>query len=239
MSAVLHPAGRAGRPDSPGGDGTLHAPAGRRRRARGLVAAAVTVALLAILYLAVVAPWQRRWGATDAELARTMPGDAIVRAAGGTLDSTQAITIDAPTERVWPWLVQMGVGRGGFYTLTWIENLLGLGVTNADRIVPEWQGLTVGDVVGVRSPTEGARVAVLQPGRALVLVDEPTPGYISTWDVGLYPVDAARTRLVIRRGGTSPDTAGRVFNAVAEPGFYLMDRAMLRGIKQRAEAAGR
>jgi hypothetical protein len=236
MSAALHPASHANRATRPEVRGAHRRP---RRRPRALALAVGAAVVLAALYLLVVAPWQRRWGATDAELARTMPGDAIVRAAGGRLESTQAITVDASAERVWPWLVQMGVGRGGFYTLAWVENLLGLGVTNADRIVPEWQGLTVGDVVGVRSPTEGARVAVLEPGHALVLVDEPTPGFVTTWDFGLYPVDAARTRLVIRRGGTSPDTAGRVFNAVAEPGFYLMDRAMLRGIKQRAEAAGR
>jgi hypothetical protein len=235
MSAVLHPAGRSSAPD----DGRVRAAADTRprRRARALAAVAATVTVLASLSLLVVTPWQRRWGATDAELARTMPGDAIVRAAGGRLDSTEAITVDAPAERIWPWLVQMGVGRGGFYTLTWVENLLGLGVTNADRIVPEWQRLRVGDVVGIRSATEGARVAVLEVGSALVLVDEPTPGYITTWDFGLYPGDGARTRLVVRRGGTSPGAAGRVFNALMEPGFFVMDRAMLKGIKARAEGA--
>jgi hypothetical protein len=112
-----------------------------------------------------------------------------------------------------------------------------LGVTNADRIVPEWQNLEVGDVVGVRSPTEGAVVAVLDAGRALVLADQPTPAFLTTWDFGLYPLDGGRTRLVLRRGATDPDLAGRVMNAVLEPGYFVMDRGMLRGIKQRAEAA--
>jgi hypothetical protein len=210
-----------------------------RRSRRGIAAGAArvagAVALLALVYAGVVVPWQRRWGATAAEVGRGMPGDRIVRAAGGAPCSTVAVTVDAPPERVWPWLLQMGVGRGGFYTHAWVEDLLGLGVTNADRIVPEWQHLKVGDVVGIRSREEGARVAELDPGRSLVLADEPTPGYVSTWDFGLYPLERGRTRLVLRRGAAGLGAIGRALNTLLEPGFYVMDRGMLMGIKRRAE----
>jgi hypothetical protein len=224
--------------------GSLVAVAAGTRSARPKIAGAhLARALLALgaaapaLYLLAARPRFRRWGASDAEVGRAMPGDRVVRAAGGVTSSTQAISIDAPPERVWPWLVQMGVGRGGFYTLTWVEHLLGLGVANADCIVPDLQHLGLGDVVGIRSKDDGARVAVLDPGRCLVLVDEPTPGYVSTWDLCLSPLERGRTRLVLRRGGTEPNAFGKAFNALMEPGFYIMDRGMLRGIKERAERA--
>jgi hypothetical protein len=202
---------------------------------RHAVAALGAVVVGVLVYGAFVVPWQRYWGATSEEIRRAMPGDAIVLQRGGTITATEALTIDAPPGQVWPWLVQMGVGRAGFYTLTWVENLLGLGVTNADQIIPELQTLQVGDTVGVRSKEEGARVAVLERGRALTLVDEPTPGYLSTWDFGLYPLDQGHTRLVLRRGETSPDTVARALAVVMEPGYFIMDRGMLLGIKHRAE----
>jgi hypothetical protein len=85
-------------------------------------------------YLAAVRPWHLSWGATAEEARRPMPGDDEVPRAA--LDATRAVTIAAPPEAVWPWLVQMGQGRGGFYTYAWLENLGGMDIHNADRIVP-------------------------------------------------------------------------------------------------------
>ena len=214
-------------------DGRL-GPASRRRMRAGIVAATLTAGT--VVYRAAVQPWQRHWGATAVEIVQPMPGDAEIFARGGSIIATQAITVAAEPNEVWPWLVQMGVGRGGFYTLTCVENALGLGVTNAEALGPTWQRLAVGDVVGIRSATEGARVINLHPGRSLVLLDEPSQGFVSIWDFGLYPTAGGSTRLVLRRGGTVPSVVERIINAVLEPGYFMMDRGMLLGIKHRVEA---
>ena len=90
-------------------------------------------------------PWYRKWGATDAEVDRSLPGDDLVAYPKG--DYTHAITIRASAAEIWPWLVQLGQGRGGFYGYEWIENLVGCQIHNADHIIPEFQHLEVGDSV--------------------------------------------------------------------------------------------
>jgi hypothetical protein len=107
----------------------------------------VTIVSGAAAYLALgrlLRPSYSRWGATDEEVRRSLPGDELVPTPRA--QSTWAVTIEAPPERVWPWLVQMGQDRAGFYTYEWFENgLLRLNIHNVDRIVPEWQNITVGD----------------------------------------------------------------------------------------------
>ena len=94
-------------------------------------------------YAKVVRPWHLRWGATDEEIDESYPGDAIVPRP--QVASTRALTINAPVEDVWPWLVQIGQGRGGFYSYTWFENLFLTHMKNADRILPQFQRLEVGE----------------------------------------------------------------------------------------------
>ena len=81
--------------------------------------------------------------------------------------ATQAITIDVPPSAIWPWLVQMGVGRGGAYTYDWIERLLGLEMNSAAKIAPELQHLEVGDVLPMRPNDPGMRIEILDPERAM------------------------------------------------------------------------
>ncbi len=90
-------------------------------------------------------PWHQRWGATQNEVEAFWPGDELI--ARPLVSSTHAVTIQAPVSKVWPWLVQIGQGRGGFYSYEFVENAMGLKMENADRILPEWQNLQVGDVV--------------------------------------------------------------------------------------------
>ncbi|MCL5961159.1 MAG: hypothetical protein M1358_17945 [Chloroflexi bacterium] len=106
----------------------------------GLLAAAGIVTLP--LYLRVIRPWQLRWGATDAELARSMPGDDIVQRP--TFVATRAVTIQARPNEIWPWLLQIGCRRAGWYSYDWIDNL---GTPSAERIIPELQHLEVGDLI--------------------------------------------------------------------------------------------
>ena len=173
------------------------------------------------------------WGATDEEVARGMPGDALL--VDPDVLATRAVGIDAPPSAVWPWLVQMGSGRGGVYTYDWIENLLGLEMHSADTVHPEWQDRAVGDAerLGRSGPT--MRVAVLEPESAMVLAADEGNW---VWAFGLYLDGDRRTRLVSRNRIRSPGAsivARAVQSLVMEPGSLVMERRMLLGIKERAE----
>ena len=171
------------------------------------------------------------WGATDEEAGRTLPGDELLE--NPAVVSTRAITIHAPPSAVWPWLVQMGSGRGGAYTYDWIENLFGLGMHSAERIHPEWQNLVVGDVIPGKESLQGMRVEVLDPERALVTRSED-----GTWVWAFVLEDlGGRTRLLSRNriAMRDPSLGDRIGMAVMEPGSLVMERKMLHGIKERAE----
>jgi hypothetical protein len=121
---------------------------------RGLVVAAgaVGAAGAVVAYRSWFTPWQQRWGATDAELEVGLPGDEHV--AEPAVQLTRAITIHATPEEVWPWIVQLGADRGGFYSYDWLEDLFGLRIHSADEVVAEWQDLGVGDDIGAHPLAE-------------------------------------------------------------------------------------
>jgi len=153
------------------------------KRLRVTLALAAALSVVAwLVFTQVYRPWQRTWGATDEEVRRAMAGDDLVR--DPTFSATRAVTIEAPPEEIWPWLVQMGYGRAGFYSWDALDNA---GVPSAGRVVPEYQDLREGDLLPM-SPDSYAMVAALEPGRYLLLVFE---GGRSTWAWGLYPVDAS------------------------------------------------
>lgn len=181
------------------------------------------------------------WGATEAEIEASMPGDEILPDA--TLQTTRVVTIDAPAETVWPWLVQMGPRpRAGAYTYDWVERLLGIDIENKDRILPEYQRPEVGEFMGLGKKGEGLVVRAIEPERFLVLQWEPQK---STWTFALYPEGEGKTRLVSRN--RLPDVTTwfglpgwrwllKLFVAAfMEPGSLVMERKMLLGIKERAQ----
>jgi hypothetical protein len=182
-------------------------------------------------------PWTWRysclhWGASAVEVQREMPGDELLP--GAPLVTTRAITVEAWPSALWPWLVQMGPGRGGAYTYDWIENLFGLNMHSADRIIPELQDLKVGDTMPLGNRGPVMEVAELDPDRAMVVRSQDGNW---VWSFGLYSRGHS-TRLVsrnrIQQSGASP--ASRLFTTyVMEPGSLLMERRMLLGIKKRAE----
>jgi len=180
---------------------------------------------MAAAYLLAIRPWLRRWGATDDERERTLPGDELVP--DPAIDSTWSVTIDAPAEEVWPWLAQIGQDRGGFYSYAWLENLVGCELRNADRIHPEWQQRTVGEIVPLH-PTFGLRLAHFEPGRALVL--EGWGPFV------VEPIDDHRTRLISRSRVPKGWTAIS-YELLLEIPHFVMQRKMLLGIKERAERA--
>jgi hypothetical protein len=150
-----------------------------RRRYSGVIGIGGAVAA----YVLLARPRQLRWGATDQESDGPLPGDDFIANPG--LSATRAISVRASADRVWPWIAQLGQGRGGFYSYDFLENLVGCDIHSADRIVPEWQDVAVGDEVKLH-PEVGLEVAVLEPGRSLVLhgavpMGNVAPPYDSSW----------------------------------------------------------
>lgn len=193
-------------------------------------------------------PLYAHWGATTDEITRALPGDEIVP--HPTIETTRAITIAAPPDRVWPWIVQLGYGRGGLYSYEALEQLAGSDLHNADRIHPEWQNLKVGDTIALdpRIPAPYTVLAIEGPGpqgqRALILgiLDEPTAvgerPNAATWVFFLDPLPEERTRLLVRGRHTYPTTAANevMWRLITDPLHFVMERQMLMGIKERAEA---
>jgi hypothetical protein len=196
----------------------------------GWTAAGIIVGLAGLLLLAyryLIQPWHARWGATDEEAARPMPGDEFLE---GASSRTRAISIDARPEEVWPWLVQLGYGRAGWYSYDWIDND---GRPSASRIVPELQHLEPGDQIAM-VPGMGPRVRAVEPNRYLVAGDADG----GTWCLALYPIGDGRTRLVSRWRARWPITLATVFWVlVGDPGSFVMERKMLLNLKARAEHA--
>ncbi len=183
----------------------------------------------------------RDWGATHAEAARVLPGDELVPAPAE--QTTLAVDVAAPAEEVWPWLVQIGKGRGGMYSYDWLENLVGLDIHSTDEVREQWQHLTPGDRVVVVPPGYGPMpggysfpVAQVLPGRALVLRQAPPEHpWNSVWSFHLVPSGPGRCRLLSRSRTERPRQAGlRIATRVMEPVTLVMTRRMLRGIAERA-----
>src|SRR5581483_487395 len=188
----------------------------------------------------------RSAGSTRAERDRSLPGDEVVRGPL-TLRTTHATTIAASPECLWPWLVQMGWGRGGWYTARWVDRLLfPANGPSADHIHAELQALAVGDFVPDGPPETGTGfvVAAMEPDRHLVLhsTTHVPPGWPErygatidwTWAFVLEPIDDAHTRLLFRsRGRVAPRWLALAYWLVIVPADFVMSRQMMRGLKER------
>jgi hypothetical protein len=194
----------------------------------------LAVLAAAALYWFPVRRWFGRWGTTPDDLARVMAGDAVI--ATPTHSATHAVTVEAPPDCIWPWLVQMGAGRGGLYSYDWLDRLFGiLDRPSADRILPQFQQIAPGDKISL-GPGEELTVTTVDPCHALVL-SYHAHRFEWVWQFGLYPLDENRTRLVSRGTERYANTvAAWLFMRVMEPAALIMTRRMLLGLKQRAEA---
>jgi hypothetical protein len=175
--------------------------------------------------------WHLRWGATHDEVHGSMPGEEIVP--NPSFNATRAITVDAPPELVWPWIVQMGYRRAGFYTYALLDNA---GYDSADRILDEYQPPRIGDWVPMAkqvNETTAFRVQAFELNRWL-LWEKPD----STWAWKLRPLHGGRTRLILRlkqRYAWERPGSAILTLVLLEFGDFPMMRRVLKGIKVRAE----
>ena len=205
----------------------------RRPRSIGLAAGTIAVTVL-------LRRWSLRCGATRDEVSAMLPGDDEVPRPD--LVATRAVTIHAGADRVWPWIAQLGQGRGGFYSYDWLENLVGGDIHNADAIVPAWQHIAIGDQVNLAADVPLA-ITHLDPGRAMVLgggipIGAMSPPFTFSWAFVLRDGSDGGTRLLVReRYGYNRRWAALMVEPT-ELISFLMTQRMLRGIKHRAERAG-
>lgn len=207
----------------------------RISRAAGIMTIAGIAALA--VYAIFIRSWILTWGATSNEVLMPLPGDELSNRP--TCQSTRAVTINIATSKIWPWLLQIGQDRGGFYSYSFLENLVGAEIRNFDRIVPEWQERQVGDLVrsvpadylnGRLGNDLGWRITEMETNRLLVL-----KGWGSFI---LDPVDDSTSRLIIRTHSDMRGIGGIIDYLVLQPLHFIMERRMLMGIKQQAEAGG-
>jgi hypothetical protein len=196
-------------------------------------------ALIVVVYLMFVFPWMLKWGATEAESARPLPGDEVVP--NPMYRSTRAVTIGAPIEDVWPWIAQLGQDRGGFYSYSWIENMLLADIHNARTINPDWLARQEGELLPLTSPnyplglikwkekSVGPHIRRFEPNQAMVL--EGWGSFV------LQPLEGGKTRFIVRDPTEPlPLPARALWSILFEPGHFAMERQMMKGIKVRAEA---
>lgn len=198
------------------------------------------VAWFAVAYVALVAisrPYHRTWGASADERARPLPGDE--RAGDPRRAGDRSIAIRAPARDVWPWVAQMGQDRGGFYSIVPLERLFGISIQNAERIEPAWQNPRPGDFVRATQPEWAGGIFGSRIGWE---VDHVVPGRIFAlryWIFEVEPIDAQDSRLHVRtHAGDAPVPVAPLLLLAFEPAHFVMERAMLRGIRQRAEEHG-
>jgi preprotein translocase subunit YajC len=221
-------------------------------RILGILILAIVIVLA--VYLLVLRPWSHRRGATDAEVGRSLPGDDLVPTP--KIEYTQAISIDAPPEEVWPWVVQMGYHRAGWYTYDWAYKLIGAddfydGNRSADRIIPELQDLAPGDAIELGGGM-AFEVVTLEPNRVLALLarvdvdtgesfeltDATPDNYVNiSWVYALNELQAGSTRLIVRwhDDAGSGLASALPIHVATEAGALIMQPKVLRGIKARSE----
>ena len=193
--------------------------------------------LAAAVYAFVIRPWMLGWGSTVEERTRPLPGDDIEPDAEYV--TTRATTIQAPAAAVWPWLIQMGQDRAGFYTHNWVERVLRSGIPDTAEIRPEWQRIEVGDLVrtnrDIGGKPMGWPVAAVDPGRSLVVTSKSMPA--GTYAFVVEPIESDTSRLIVRDRARWKWWEWPFATLVYEPLHAYMETGLISGVRQRAERA--
>jgi hypothetical protein len=192
--------------------------------------------------------WCLRWGTTPAEVHATLPGDDLFPVYAG--EATHAITIQASPQRVWPWLMQIGQDHSGFYSYTFLENLVGCDMPKVERLMPDWKPRAVGETVWFATPRrfggKGRMIAaIVRPQRSFVMVSANDwerlqagkTAQESSWSFTLEPLGDGQSRLIARvRGGKPPTLLSRAVGRLFwEPMHFVMEQKMLRTIRDLSE----
>jgi hypothetical protein len=193
------------------------------------------LAALALLGWLLVRPRMLDWGSTPEERRARLPGDDVVPEADTV--TTRAVTIGAPVTTVWPWLVQMGQDRAGFYTHNWVERLLRSGIPDVHEVHPEWQHLEPGDLMRTNRDMGGKPmgwpVVAVDPGRSIVVRSNSLPA--GTYAFVLQPIDDTTTRFIVRDRAAWERREWLFKVLVYEPLHAYMETGLIGGLKQRAE----
>jgi len=202
------------------------------------VAGVISIGGAAAAYILYARPRHLRSGATEAERDEQLPGDDLIERVN--LSATRAITIRASADEIWPWIAQLGQGRGGFYSYDFLENMVGCDIHSADRIISEWQDLDVGDEIRL-APEVKLTVASRERGRSLVLrggvpIGATPPPYDFTWSFVIRNQLDETTRLLVRERYAYTRPWAPLLVEPVEAISFVMTQKMLRGIKNRAEA---
>jgi hypothetical protein len=195
----------------------------------GIVAALVVAA---VAFFGLYRPWHLKWGATPEDLARIMSGDEIVQRP--TFNATRVVTINARPEDIWPWIVQIGFGRAGWYSYDLFDNL---GRRSAEHIVAELQHIEIGDLIPL-GPGEGSGMFVKEFVLNRSILWWTGKDGQTTWAWGLYPTSGGATRLVtrVRAPFSWRKPLSAVWIVLDEVADFPMMRKCLLGIKRRAES---
>jgi hypothetical protein len=208
---------------------------GHGLRASRLLGLVVGLASAAAAYWLVARPWLLSWGSTDDDRQRVLPGDDVAPTARSV--TTRAITIGAPPPAIWPWLVQMGQDRAGFYTHNWVERLLLSGIPDIEELHPEWQTLRAGDLVRTNRDIMGRAlgwpVAGIDPERSLVLRSNGWP--VGTFAFVLEQADGQGTRLIVRDRADWRWWQWPFRALLYEPLHAYMQTGLMQGVKRRVE----
>jgi hypothetical protein len=192
----------------------------------------------AIGYFAFLRPRHLRWGTEGREADAPLPGDKLIPNAESS--ATHGITIEASAEDVWPWLAQIGQDKGGFYSYSVLENLLGCQIHNARKVHAEWQRIRAGDAVKFHPKQPAVPVLEVAPNRHLVLGADLFGPNASTWAFVLRDLGNRRCRLITRLRGRGHKGIWRAADLlVVEPAHFVMEQKMMRTIKALAEGEAR
>lgn len=209
----------------------------KRKTEDKLLIALGVAAVATAAYTLVVAPRMRRWGATDEEVGREMEGDELVPAPESTV--TRAITINADPEQIFPWLVQMGEGRGGLYSYDWLDRMFGyLSSNSSEKILPEFQSLKSGDKIPLGTGPDFPVWKVVKD--RYLIIGEKKKGMGFTWQIELMPIGDGKTRLISRNRSCAPNTVGmRLMMLILDPAAFVMTRKWMLNLKRLAEKSAR
>jgi hypothetical protein len=215
---------------------------------RSALALLTVLAVPAIIYHLGLRHWCLTWGTTAAEVHATLPGDDLFPDYSG--EATHAITIHASPQQVWPWLMQIGQDRSGFYSYTFLENVFACDMPKVERLVPDWKPRAPGETVWFCNPKhfdgQGRMIAaIVDPGRAFTMVSPNDWQSLKAggraregfWAFTLEPLPDGQTRLIARlRSGPPPSLPARMLGRLFwEPAHFVMERKMLHTIRDLSE----